>query len=450
MHVNRRFPSSRWLWGGFLCLVVTMGVRLYLLHERQADGTPVPPVVATASLFPDPANARFLFVGPRPESELVRVVSDTLRRNDTITLSLRRQGVAEVQVAQLVRAFGQVHNCRTGLQPGDSYTLALDHRGQVQHFQFLPQREPERPVVVELVDGRLTGRCLTLPLTTRTEVVELRLKDNLYNAIREAGEGDELTDLLADDILGSVVDFQHDPRVGDRIGLVYEKLYREDRFIRYGRVLLARYQGQVVSQLAVFHDGDAGTRGYYDGDGKSLERTFLLYALPYRGITSRFNHQRFHPVLKRTAPHLGTDYAAGVGTQVWSTSRGRVVHAGWKGALGKAVIIEHANGYVTRYGHLSRVLVSKGQYVQQKSLIGLVGATGRTTGPHLHYEVIRDGRHLNPENVNKGARGRPLEARQIVAFAARRDSLLAALAEGVRQPAELASASLSAVGPVSQ
>jgi murein DD-endopeptidase MepM/ murein hydrolase activator NlpD len=427
-----------------------MGVRLYLLQERQVETAPAPPAVATASLFPDPENARFLFVGPRPENELVRTVTDTLRRNDTIVLSLRRQGVAEVQVAQLVRVFGQVHNCRTGLQPGDSYTLTLDHLGQVRHFQYLPWREPERPVVVELVNGRLIGRCLTLPLTTRTEVVELRLEDNLYNAIRAAGEGDELTDLLADDVLGSVVDFQHDPRAGDRIGLVFEKLYRDDRFIRYGRVLLARYQGQVVSQLAVFHEGPAGIRGYYDGEGKSLERTFLLYALPYRGITSRFSHQRFHPVLKRTVPHLGTDYAAGVGTQVWATSRGRVVHAGWKGALGKAVFIEHASGYVTRYGHLSRVLVQKGQYVQQKALIGLVGATGRTTGPHLHYEVIRDGRHLNPENVNKGARGRPLEAQQFAAFEARRDSLLTTLADGLRQRTELASAPSSPVVGIGQ
>jgi murein DD-endopeptidase MepM/ murein hydrolase activator NlpD len=96
------------------------------------------------------------------------------------------------------------------------------------------------------------------------------------------------------------------------------------------------------------------------------------------------------------------------------------------------------------------VLVQKGQYVQQKALIGLVGATGRTTGPHLHYEVIRDGRHLNPENVNKGARGRPLEAQHFAAFEARRDSLLTTLADGLRQRTELASAPSSPVVGIGQ
>lgn len=438
MRLNKAFPSSAWLWGGFVCLVVTLGIRLYLVQDRQAGHVQAQP--ATAALFPDPASAAFAFVGPRTADQLQRVISDTLQRSDTMAQSLRQHGLPEAQVVQLVTALGAVHNCRSGLRPGDVYSLTLDPTGQVQQFTFVPYREPERPVVVEPVGGRLVGRCVVQPLTVRTQVLELRLQSNLYNAVKAAGESEELTDLLADDILGSVVDFQHDPRVGDRIGLVYEKLYRDDRFIRYGKVLAAHYDGKTVNQLAVFYDGPAGSAGYYDGEGKSLERSFLLYALPYRGITSRFSYQRFHPVLQRTAPHLGTDYAASTGTQVWATARGRVVHAGWKGAYGNAVIIEHANGFQTCYGHLSRVLVNRGEFVQQKTLIGLVGTTGRTTGPHLHYEIIKDGRHLNPENVNKGARGRPLDASQLAGFSARRDSLVTLLRDSAGHGQELASA----------
>ena len=327
---------------------------------------------------------------------------------------------AALLLAALADAIAPVFDLRQDCRPGDRCELILDPQRRVQELRLVSRRQPERPLLVRRQDGGLTASRLQLPLSRDTLVVDLEIEDNLAAAIARAGEQDALTDLLADDILGTVIDFRKDPRRGDRLGLVVEKLACDGQFVRYGDVLAAHYRGQRVNELAVRYVDSAGEPGYFDQTGKSLARQFVLYALPYRGITSGFSMHRLHPVLHRVTPHLGTDYAAAMGTQVWATASGVVTQAGVLGALGKAVVIQHANGYVTRYGHLSQILVARGQRV---------GATGRVTGPHLHYELIKDGRHLNPESINKGIRGEALAATALGAFQATRDQLLDLLRE---------------------
>ncbi|MBI2502060.1 MAG: M23 family metallopeptidase [Candidatus Latescibacteria bacterium] len=370
-----------------------------------------------------PADLEFLTAAPEP-----RRLARTLGSDDSIYQSLKRQPLSEAQVAELIGAIKPVFNLRSDSRPLDRYNLVLDPAGEVQRFEYLSQLEPERPLVVERQAGRLVGRREVLPLEKRTEAIEVRIVDNMSNAIEAAGEGQELTDQIADEIFGSVIDFTQDLRRGDRLGIVCEKFYQQGRFIRYGKVLLARYQGEKVSQLGVYYrDGD-GHHHYYDAQGNSLNRRFINYPLPFRGINSRFNTARFHPILKKPRPHLGTDYAAGQGTMVWATASGRVVHAGWGGGYGNMVEIDHGKGYHSRYAHLSRVSVREGQRVDQKTPLGRVGATGLATGPHLHYELIRKGRHLNPESVNRDIQGEPLPRSYLADFANRRDQLLSQLA----------------------
>jgi murein DD-endopeptidase MepM/ murein hydrolase activator NlpD len=188
-----------------------------------------------------------------------------------------------------------------------------------------------------------------------------------------------------------------------------------------------------VSKVGIRYPDAEGREDYYDSQGKSLGRMFMLKPLSINRITSRFNRKRFHPILKKRVPHLGTDYGAPTGTRVWTTARGRVTYAGRKGGYGNLVEITHANGYRTRYAHLSKILVRNGQRVQQKDTIGKVGATGRATGPHLHYEIIKDGRHINPQSVNKGSTGQPLPKALLPAFSAKRDELLQRLQQNRSQ-----------------
>ena len=423
-----------------------MGIRFEILQRRTlANQDPPGTLVAfkTAQIAipeapskpqtrPEAVPPIYAFAGPIVSTEDIhdhifprQAIVDTLLRDDSIYLSLKKHKISEAQIVQLTRALKSVFNSKKESKPGDIYTLATETNNAIQYFKYIPRLAPHRPVLIERKAGQLAAKRLDLPLDTLTVVVQASIEDNLYNAISTAGEGPELIDLVADYIFGSVIEFSKHTRKGDRIGIIFEKFYLQGKFIDYGRILLADYDGQFVSQLAVHYISPEGHKGYYDAEGKSLARMFLLNSLPYRArISSSFSRKRFHPILKRPVPHLGTDYAAPTGTRVRATARGTIVHAGWKGGYGKLVEIKHPNGYRTRYAHLSQISVKKGQRVAQAATIGKVGATGRATGPHLHYELIKNGSHQNPETLNKNVKGKPLAKSYLQAFAAHRDHLL--------------------------
>ena len=437
-----RISACTWFWASIFCLLLLLGFRSGIFQRDGAAVQPKAQTLAPGSFEPAPIKSSI--AGPRlapllpPNGErLQRVITDTFRRDDSIYSSLKKHRISEPQIAHLVSAFEGLFDPSAKLKPRDYYTLTVDTSGVIQRFQYTAHRRPESPVLIELQKEDLVGRRLNLPLDKRVEVIEARIVDNLTNAIRAAGEDDALTDVLADNIFGAVIDFQKCPRRGDHLDIVFEKYFREDRFIRYGNVLLAQYRGQRISQLAVYYRDPEGQRGYYDWAGKSLARPFLLKPLSFRRISSRFSRRRFHPILRKSIPHLGTDYAADRGTPVRATARGRVAHAGWKGGYGKLVEIAHPNGYRTRYAHLSRIKVRKNDWVDQSDIVGLVGATGLATGPHLHYELIKNGRHVDPENVNRGIQGKALQKKYHPAFAIHRDHFLKLLERG-RAPALLA------------
>ncbi|MBT3343951.1 MAG: M23 family metallopeptidase [Gemmatimonadetes bacterium] len=362
-----------------------------------------------------------------PSAPIQRVIHDTLGSDGSIYLSLKEHNISELQIARLGNALEPVFDAQRYSRPGDSFSLTLDSLDAVVRFEYTPALSPELPVLVVREGDVLVAERSRRPLTIQTRVFHVVIQDNLSNAVRAAGEGDALTDILADQIFAAVIDFHTDPREGDELELIVEKKYMDDRFIRYGEVKLARYRGRVANHTGVYYEDLSGESGYYDESGQSLARMFLLKPIDFRRISSHFNRRRFHPILKKNVPHLGTDYAANQGTVVHATARGRVTHAGYNGGYGKMVEISHANGYRTRYAHLSRIHVKKGQRVEQKDLVGRVGATGRATGPHLHYELILNGRHINPQVVNRGGRGEPLGPQSLPAFAVHRDRLLARL-----------------------
>ncbi|MDA0337058.1 MAG: peptidoglycan DD-metalloendopeptidase family protein, partial [bacterium] len=361
-------------------------------------------------------------------------IADTLGRDGSIYLTLKSHGVPEVEIARVGQALARVFNAQRETHPGDAILMTLDSLKTVLRFAYSPSRDPEYPVFIERVGEELQARRDSIQLTDRTWAIEVVIEDNLSNAISAAGEGDALTDLVVDYAFGSVIDFHRDVRRGDRLGLVFTRSYLGDRFVRYGQVLLARYEGQVESHLAVQYRDPMGQEDYYEADGASLERMFLLKPMVFRRISSRFTRQRFHPILKRNVPHLGTDYAAATGTDVWATAQGRVTVAGWNGGYGKMVELEHPNGYRTRYAHLSRIVVRKGQRVSQRDVVGQVGATGRATGPHLHYELIHNGSQIDPRSVNRGDEARALAPAYREAFEQRKRYLVGLLDDTRRTP----------------
>lgn len=199
------------------------------------------------------------------------------------------------------------------------------------------------------------------------------------------------------------LDFSRQIRVGDSYRFVFERQVRPDGSMRAGRLLAAEFVNSGTPYHAVYFDPNGDGRGsYFDLEGESVRRAFLLKPLSYRRISSRFTNARYHPILKRWRSHRGVDYAADAGTPIMATSDGVVIHRGPKGGLGNAVEIRHPNGFVTRYGHMRAFAsgVHVGTRVKQSDVIGYVGMTGLATGPHLHYEMLRRGRHMDPLSVD--------------------------------------------------
>jgi murein DD-endopeptidase MepM/ murein hydrolase activator NlpD len=245
------------------------------------------------------------------------------------------------------------------------------------------------------------------------------------------------------DVYDWEVDFTRDMRPGDRVEVLIERLQSPAGEKRLGRILAARVDVAGSPSFAFAFEKPNGTASFYDDRGRSMRRAFLRAPLRFSHISSRFG-SRFHPILKRWRTHEGTDYAASYGTPVRATADGIVTEAGRNGGYGNLIEIRHANGIRTRYGHLSKFArgMHVGQRVSQEQTIGYVGSTGLSTGPHLHYEFLVNGRPTNPQRKDAGA-GEPVPSKLTAAFENARARLLAELEPPAVPP--VAAAALGAV-----
>ena len=198
-----------------------------------------------------------------------------------------------------------------------------------------------------------------------------------------------------------MIDFVLDPRKGDSFHLIYEELYLDGEKYKDGTIIAASFTNQGETFKAYRYRDSQGDVSYYNEDGVSMRKAFLLAPVDFTRISSNFNPNRLHPIYKTKRPHRGTDYAAPTGTPVFAAGDGRVSRAGYSRANGNYVFIQHGEQYVTRYLHLHKRKVKQGQRVSQSQVIGTVGATGAATGPHLHYEFLMNGVHRNPRTIHK-------------------------------------------------
>ncbi len=232
--------------------------------------------------------------------------------------------------------------------------------------------------------------------------------DNFFYAdALEAGLS-EPTVLEVGDIFSFSIDFTTEIREGDEFVFVYEKRKRDGSDAPDGRILAAKFINDGTAHYAYYFDND-GQGGYYDGEGHVLERQFLKAPLSYRAITSGFTGARMHPITRKVSAHYQIDYAAPTGTPVVASARGTVASAGWEGGWGNMIRMTHDNGYTTHYGHLSGFAkgVRSGTQVAQGQVIGYVGSTGWSTGPHLDYGMKLNGTPINPVTLVQ-PKGAPL------------------------------------------
>jgi murein DD-endopeptidase MepM/ murein hydrolase activator NlpD len=301
------------------------------------------------------------------------------------------------------------------MNPGDSYEIRLTPQGSFRGFSY--RRSPIDVCQISLEpSGKWICQKLDLPVDRFWTQVSGEISSSLFETMDKLGERDQLTLDFAE-IFAWEIDFRTELQPGDRFRMVVEKYYAGDSFIKYGRILFAEFKGQTKSLQGIYYQAGKGPADYFTEKGESLRKAFLRSPLKFTRISSGYSQSRLHPVLGERRPHLGVDYAAPEGTPVWAVADGTVVAAGWNGGYGKQVVLKHVKGYQSLYGHLSRIApgVQKGRTLRQKQIIGYVGSTGLSTGPHLDFRLTKSGVHRNPLK-EISPRAPSLTSRELPAF----------------------------------
>ena len=318
-----------------------------------------------------------------------------IRPNESLGEVLMREGFGN-QTYPVIRALSRVMDPKL-VRSKERYEVTQGPDGVPVALDFHPT--PIKTVrAFRKPDGKWGAEKKARKLELRVSEASGEVVSSLFLSVSQAGESPALVGMLVD-LFAWDVNFYTDTHPGDRWKVVVEKEFLGGQFYRYGRVLAAEYKGRKGKHQAFYYEAPGQKRGrYFDAKGRSVQKTMLKTPLRFVRVSSKFNLRRFHPVLHKTRAHLGVDYAAPVGTPVWAAASGRVVTAGRRGGAGIAVILKHNNGYMSQYFHLNRVArgLKVGQYVTQKQIIGYVGQTGLATGPHLHFGVLRNGKHLDP------------------------------------------------------
>ena len=338
------------------------------------------------------------------------VVRGQIERGKTLAAALSRV-VSDREIHDLVET-ARPHYDLKDVRPGQPFRVSLNEDGKLRTFAYAID-ELRTLRVSRRVDGLhsdIAARQYEVRVGTAAGVIE----SSLFETIDEIGEKDELAMELSE-IFAWDIDFNTAIQRGDTFRVAVEKLYLDGELRRYGKVLAAEFVNSGRTLRAIRFEGRDGTAAYYEPSGDPLKKAFLKSPLRFTRVSSSFSGGRFHPVLHVTRAHNGTDLSATYGTPVRAIGHGTVVSASFQSGYGNLVAVRHANGYTSYYGHLSKILVRAGGRVSQSDLVGLVGATGLATGPHLHYGIMRNGAWADPMRIQSPP-AEPLRAEDRPAF----------------------------------
>ncbi len=319
-------------------------------------------------------------------------------RGDTVSAMLQRLDIRDQAAVEFIRndrAMRPLHQ----LAPGRAVRARTDIEGDLHWLEYATGQGTV--LRLERVEGnRFSAAEHPLELERRIEMKSGEIRSSLFAATDAANLPDAIATQMAE-MFSSDIDFHRDLRRGDTFTVVYESFYHRGERVRVGRVVAAEFlNGRRVFQ-GVWFETEPGQGSYYTPGGLSLRRAFLRSPLEFSRITSGFSNARYHPILQEMRAHRGIDYAAPIGTPIKAVANGTVDFVGRQGGYGNLVILAHANGVTTVYGHLNNFAPSirKGARVNQGDVIGTVGMTGLATGPHLHFEFRISGVHMDPLKV---------------------------------------------------
>ncbi len=340
------------------------------------------------------AEPTYLFDIPVDSFE---VIQDQVGRNQFLADLLMQYNVSYPVIEHLTRAYRDTFDVRR-IRAGNNYFLMLSNDSLRTPRFFIYEISASDYVVYSLSDSIYAYRGRK-PVETRIESAHGVITSSLWNALVNQGYEADLAIKMAD-IYAWTIDF-FGIQKNDRFELVYERKYIDGQPVGVGKVLSARFRHVNKDYFAIYFEQN-GQGDYFDLEGQSLRRAFLKAPLKFSRVSSHFSHGRYHPILKYVRPHHGVDYAAPAGTPVYSIGHGVVTRKGFQGGgAGNFLYIKHNSTYTTAYMHLQKFApgIQQGSRVSQGQLIGYVGSTGLSTGPHLDFRFFKNGNPVNPLTV---------------------------------------------------
>jgi murein DD-endopeptidase MepM/ murein hydrolase activator NlpD len=379
---------------------IAAGLYLYLVPGVSANtpsdctvGLPAAGQIHSAGLSPEPC--------PQGDSKVTacsQEMVDLTSPGDTLFSLLHAnlldeavsRKVASSLASEIQKSTGKLFDTNTPLPSDRRYAVTIDQNGGFLRTTL--EIDPANVFHAAMEDCSIRFWREEVVLDYKIEAVSFKMKGNLVDSVTGAGEGEELAAKLSN-VFQYDIDFQYDSKRGDICTLLFERRYADDRPSGYGRILYAMYEGrQAGTKTAVLFNSQ-----YHDINGSELKKPLLRTPLKHLRRTSPYGN-RVHPIFRERRMHWGVDYGAPARTPVYSVANGTVTFCGWQNGYGNYVCIKHDNGYESRYGHLHSYahLLKTGKRVKQGEKIGLVGQTGRATGPHLDFQLLVKGGHVDP------------------------------------------------------
>ncbi len=395
-----------------LLILGSIAVTPYIIRQF----TPEPTV---AEIVTEPAP-QIIEYGINCDS--LRIEKGVVRKNQSLSeiLSIYDIGSEIIhQVASLSRPVFDVRKMKVGNQ----YTVLLTKDTVPEIAYFIYEEDDVSYITYQLKD-QIKVQKGAKPMTRDTVTITGTITSSLWNSLIENGGDPELAAEMSE-VYAWTIDF-FGIQKGDFYKVVYEEVKVEGKSIGIGNILSACFN-HMGADLYAFRFTSNGETGYYDDKGQNLQRAFLKAPLKFKRISSKFSHGRMHPILKIRRPHLGIDYAADYGTPVQTIGDGTVIEKGWnKGGGGNYIKIKHNGAYTTLYMHLAGFAkgISTGSRVRQGDVIGYVGSTGLSTGPHLDFRVFLNGTAIDPLKMESPP-SEPVASQYLTEFNSMKDGLKA-------------------------
>jgi len=395
-YTSKKSPTPSLRWDRILLVSITIAliVVFFLILFRSGDH-----IAATEELIaPALVSYNDYFESRQNWSFDHKRITERFIKGKTFYEILAGYGLSPLHIIRIEKAIRPLFNM-SRTRAGQIVDIWLNKKsGKVEKISLDLSAE-KTLLIVRNGDDFLPSLTSPLKITIPT-AINGEVSNSFYQSAIDRGIPSDVIMEIAD-MLAWDIDFLVDIRPGDTFQVVLSRYYRQGKCIGHGKVLAIRFVNQKRVHESFYFTDSKDRPGYYDRKGRSLRKAFLKSPLRYRRISSYFSSRRFHPILKIYRPHYGIDYAAPTGTPVESVANGRISFIGWKRGYGRYIRIRHNHIYETGYGHLSKFAkgLKKGSRVRQGDVIGYVGSSGLSTGPHLDFSISERGKFVNPLSI---------------------------------------------------